>query len=135
MRARQRSSRLVSVAGRVRSLAAVGLLGVAVVVSAPAVARSAGPGPAGAPVLRWHPCEGGFFCATLRVPLDYRRPGGRVISIAVIEHRAASRRPVGSLLFNSGGPGGGSNVVFMPLLYQLLPAQIRARFTIVTFDP
>jgi hypothetical protein len=52
------------------------------------------PPPAGAPVLRWHRCEGGFFCATLRVPLDYRRPDGRLISIAVIEHRATSRQPV-----------------------------------------
>ena len=129
------SSWLVSVASRSRRLAAVSLVAAAVAVPAPALsAGSAGRGPAAAPVLRWHPCEGGFFCATLRVPLDYRRPDGRLISIAVIEHRAASRRPAGSLLFNSGGPGGG-NVAFMPLLYRLFPAQIRARFTIVTFDP
>ena len=86
----QCSSRLVSVALRLRSLAAASLLGAAVVVPVPAVAHSAGPGPAGAAVLRWHPCQGRFFCATLHVPLDYRRPGGRVISIAVIEHRPAS---------------------------------------------
>src|SRR2546429_2831126 len=46
-------------------------------------------------------------CATLRVPLDYRRPAGRAITIAISRLRSTEphgRR--GVLLLNPGGPGG-----------------------------
>jgi pimeloyl-ACP methyl ester carboxylesterase len=46
-------------------------------------------------------------CGTLQVPLDYRRPGGRQITVAVSRIPAAdpaTRR--GVLLLNPGGPGG-----------------------------
>jgi hypothetical protein len=33
-----------------------------------------------APVLKWKACDGGFLCATARVPLDYRHPRGAKIS-------------------------------------------------------
>ena len=43
----------------------------------------------------------------MRVPLDWARPNGRRIRLAVIRHLAS--RPderIGSLFFNPGGPGG-----------------------------
>src|SRR5438309_1144574 len=54
--------------------------------------------------LRWHRCSGGQ-CATLTVPLDYSRPGGKAIKLALF--RIPARDPkhrIGSLLFNPGGP-------------------------------
>jgi hypothetical protein len=55
------------------------------------------------PVLAWKPCDDGFQCATARVPLNYRDPGGAQISIAVISHEAA-------------GPGPGRLPASQPLL-------------------
>src|SRR5580700_9760295 len=49
------------------------------------------------PVLRWRPCDGGFQCATARVPLDYRRPRGATIRLAVLRHLATEpARRIGS---------------------------------------
>lgn len=57
------------------------------------------------PVLKWKACDGGFQCATARVPLDYRHPGGAKISIAVVRHLATDpARRLGSLFINGGGP-------------------------------
>jgi pimeloyl-ACP methyl ester carboxylesterase len=86
------------------------------------------------PVLRWHSCEGTFQCATARVPLDYRQPLGRTISIAVIRRQATDpAHRLGSLFFNSGGPA----EQIGPFLdsYPQIPAELRARFDIVSFDP
>jgi pimeloyl-ACP methyl ester carboxylesterase len=87
------------------------------------------------PVLHWHECDDGFYCAILHVPLDYRHPGRRSIDIAVIEHRPTGRRrAIGSLLFNPGGPGGAGTQA-LPLAYRFFPARLRALFNIVSFDP
>ncbi|MDX6225941.1 MAG: hypothetical protein QOE64_2317, partial [Frankiales bacterium] len=33
--------------------------------------------------LKWHGCGSGFQCATMTVPLDYTKPSGETITIAV----------------------------------------------------
>jgi pimeloyl-ACP methyl ester carboxylesterase len=87
------------------------------------------------PVLAWRACGGGFECATARVPLDWRHPRGPMISIAVIRHLATDpARRVGTLFFNPGGPATGG-VEYLPAFYPLFPAQVRARFDIISFDP
>jgi pimeloyl-ACP methyl ester carboxylesterase len=102
--------------------------------AAVAAARPARPGPA-VPVLHWRPCDGGFQCATARVPLDYRHPRGTKISITLTRHLATGpARPLGSLFFNPGGPGG-PGAESLPYFWKLFPAQARARFSIVGFDP
>ncbi|MGW1495579.1 hypothetical protein [Streptomyces sp. NPDC002402] len=89
--------------------------------------------------LRWTACEGeeqqGFECATAKVPLDYTRPRGRTIDLAVIRHPAtAPGRRVGSLFFNPGGPGG-AGTVGLPAQYEKFPAELRERYDIVSWDP
>src|ERR1700729_4199421 len=68
-------------------LAAAALLAAVLV---PAAAKAAAPGSAAppVPVLHWRSCDGGFQCATARVPLSYRDPRGATIRIAVLRHRA-----------------------------------------------
>ena len=45
-------------------------------------------------------------CARVAVPLDWQRPDGDKIELAVIRHRAGRpRERIGSLFFNWGGPG------------------------------
>lgn len=86
------------------------------------------------PVLHWRSCEGTFQCATARVPLDYHQPLGKTIRIAVIRHQATDRaHRLGSLFFNSGGPA--EQIGPFLASFPQIPAQLRARFDIISFDP
>ncbi len=87
--------------------------------------------------LAWHPCPDAtsFQCATMPAPLDYDRPGGATIGIAVIRHLATDRaHRAGSVFWNPGGPGAAATVN-LPAVYPLFPAGVRARFDIVALDP
>ena len=92
-----------------------------------------------APKLSWRPCaepeQKGFECATARrVPLDYDNPRGGKIQLAVIRQRATDPgHRIGSLFYNPGGPGGAGTA--LPLVIDLFPAEVRARFDIVSWDP
>jgi len=94
------------------------------------------PARAAAPAqVSWSACEDGFECATVPAPLDYDRPRGVQIAIALIRLPAADpARRIGSLLLNPGGPGG-SGVEFARAVAHALAPEVRARFDIVGFDP
>jgi pimeloyl-ACP methyl ester carboxylesterase len=103
---------------------------------------ASGTGSAAVPKLHWGSCaaegEGleAFQCATAVVPLDYDRPKGRQITLALARLPASDpSHKIGSLFLNPGGPGG-SGVDFLfgagPFLYS---DQVRARFDLVGFDP
>jgi hypothetical protein len=87
------------------------------------------PAAVAAPRLSWRACTpgsdaalAGFRCAQLRVPLDYKHPGGRKITLAVVRHPAT--RPgsrIGTLFMNPGGPGG-EGTQQIPDWYLQLPA-------------
>ena len=90
--------------------------------------------------LRWTPCHADvgprFECAVAQVPLDYDRPRGETISLALTRLPATDpKRRIGSLFLNPGGPGG-SGVDFVlgagPFLFT---EEVRARFDLVGFDP
>ncbi|OKJ68648.1 alpha/beta hydrolase [Streptomyces sp. CB02460] len=91
--------------------------------------------------LRWSGCTSpptareGYECAVMKAPLDYRKPDGRTIDVALIRLKATgpNSRRIGSLVLNFGGPGvSGVNG---------LPARIRQfgplldRYDLVSFDP
>ncbi|MFG3494992.1 alpha/beta hydrolase [Streptomyces sp. NPDC047928] len=91
----------------------------------------------------WRSCrapEGGeqpgsqWRCATVDVPLDYAKPDGETIPIALIRKEARDRdRRIGSLLFNFGGPGA-SGVQTLPPSADEYRA-INQRYDLVGFDP
>jgi pimeloyl-ACP methyl ester carboxylesterase len=95
----------------------------------------AAPATAAPPKLDWKPCEKpGFECATAKVPLDYDRPGGRKIELALVRARAidpATR--LGSVFNHPGGPGGSGvdNVLNAP---PQAIAAITRRYDIIGFD-
>ncbi|MFI2213422.1 alpha/beta hydrolase [Streptomyces sp. NPDC020141] len=74
-------------------------------------------------------------CATVKVPLDHRRPGGERLDIAISRIEAtdpAKRR--GALLINPGGPGVWG--LDMPAyLQEAFPASVRERYDLIGFDP
>jgi pimeloyl-ACP methyl ester carboxylesterase len=69
------------------------------------------------------------------VPLDDTVAAGPTISLALVRLPAPDRRHrIGSLVVNPGGPGA-SGVQYLEGSAKLLPAAIRSRFDIVSFDP
>jgi pimeloyl-ACP methyl ester carboxylesterase len=130
-----------------RALAAVVLLLAASACSAPEATTPAAPagradappamGTNGAavPTLSWVPCHGGFQCASAPVPLSYREPHGTQVALAVIKLPATDpAHRIGSLFFNFGGPGS-DGVGELTRFGARYPAELRARFDLVSFDP
>ncbi|MFE0425065.1 alpha/beta hydrolase [Streptomyces sp. NPDC058953] len=135
------SGRLISVA----AVSAVATLTPLITVASPAVAappdRTAkvATATAAAQSPTWARCSPdhpeSFQCATLKVPLDYRKPGGKKIDVTISRIRAAdpaTRR--GVLLFNPGGPGGSG--LGDPLHWgERLPRSVLDQYDLIGFDP
>ena len=90
----------------------------------------------------WGRCEGtsdsptpgsDWQCATLKVPLDYAKPDGETIGLALIRAKATGGNRIGSLLFNFGGPGQ-SGISVMPS-YAGTVSALRERYDLVSWDP
>ncbi|MFI5617281.1 alpha/beta hydrolase [Streptomyces sp. NPDC051567] len=76
-----------------------------------------------------------YECATIKVPLDYRRPEGRMIDLAI--SRMKSENPGarhGALLLNPGGPGG-SGLYDPVLMNDAMAKDVRDRYDLIGFDP
>lgn len=78
--------------------------------------------------------QAGAECADVTVPLNYDAPGGRTITVAISRIRATdTRRRVGPLLLNGGGPGG-PTLGDPPWVRQAMK-EVGARYDIVGVDP
>ncbi|EST34952.1 hydrolase [Streptomyces roseochromogenus subsp. oscitans DS 12.976] len=78
--------------------------------------------------------QAGAQCADVTVPLDYTRPDGRTITVAVSRIRAAdTAHRVGALLLNSGGPGG--QTIGDPPWVRKAMKDVGARYDVVGVDP
>ncbi len=114
---------------------------------APASASAAlGTNGAATPVITWGACDAALLdrfpaedypwvvdyqCGTARVPVDYRKPSGAKIDIAVSKLPATGPGPkVGSVFFNPGGPGARGRGTTM-----LATPKLRERFDLIGFDP
>jgi pimeloyl-ACP methyl ester carboxylesterase len=107
----------------------------------PAVPAATAPAPV-VPHLAWKACgtapagtTAGVQCAMAAFPLDYDRPAGAQVHIAVSRVPARDRaHRIGSLFFNFGGPGGPA-VDYLQSNGAGLFAALNQRFDIVAFDP
>ncbi|WP_344312474.1 alpha/beta hydrolase [Fodinicola feengrottensis] len=110
-------------------------------IAAPALAA---PVTAAAPTIQWGACPpdiaaepgaAALQCGTISVPLDYKRPSGPHINVAVSKLTAtdkAKRR--GVMLLNPGGPGGPG--LDLPLVFgSLMPASVLQSYDLIGFDP
>ena len=107
--------------------------------SAPAAGATEPPDPALARFysqkLSWHSCRSSFQCATLTVPLDYDKPSGRTIGLALLRDPADKpAERVGSLVVNPGGPGAPGTDYAASGGFAFGDA-LRQHFDIVGFDP
>jgi pimeloyl-ACP methyl ester carboxylesterase len=97
------------------------------------------------PAIRWHHCQldaadaegaeldrAGAECGELKVPLDYSRPDGPKISIAMSRLRATGDR-IGTMVLNDGGPGGPG--LSMPLRLRVAMKEAGSRYDLIGVDP
>ncbi|MET9535097.1 alpha/beta hydrolase [Streptomyces sp. NPDC006649] len=88
---------------------------------------------------QWKRCQADspaeFECATIEVPLDYRAPGGKRISLAISRIKAtAPGKRHGVLFSNPGGPGMQGR--YMPMgMQDRLPESTRQKYDLIGFDP
>lgn len=107
--------------------------------AAPSTSRTtSSPGPTSTPPdvapPAWHRCSDGE-CAAIPAPLDPAHPDGAQIHLALYRHRAPDpARRVGALLTNPGGPGA-PGIDFAHTFLRLAPAELKARFDVVGWDP
>jgi len=88
--------------------------------------------------VRWHACGRAnprVRCGSIKVPLDYARPAGRMITLALTEVPATAPpgKRLGLLLVNPGGPGASGLPWAIYVAHSLSPA-VAARYDIVGFD-
>ena len=78
----------------------------------------------------------GLECARIEVPLDYAKPQGGTVQLAVLRHPARGE-PIGSLLTNPGGPGGSGLSAAALTVLSLTKAKspLLDRFQLIGFDP
>lgn len=86
--------------------------------------------------LTWSSCgEKQTFCSTLEVPKNWNNPEGERFKLAVVYRQADSEKPIGSILFNPGGPGSSGVTWVKDSGNQIGTAELRKNFNIVGFDP
>jgi hypothetical protein len=96
--------------------------------------------------IAWHDCRtnpndliaaqlaaAGALCGEMRVPLDYRHPAGRTISIAVDRRPATgTAHKLGTLVVNAGGPDESRSAIAVA---QSGAPALGAQYDLVSFDP
>ncbi|MEO5873928.1 MAG: alpha/beta fold hydrolase, partial [Streptosporangiaceae bacterium] len=126
--------------------AGLGLSGLSIV--APAASAQAKPH---SQPIAWHDCSADLKayaanfptlatatiqCATIKVPLDYKKPHGKKVPIALsrVKHTGSKSTFRGDLLVNPGGPGGTGTNFALRVAGQSSPA-LAAAYDFVGFDP
>lgn len=108
-------------------------------------ASTSAPATAAVPKIQWHKCQlnaadaegaeldrAGADCGDLTVPLDYGRPNGPKITIAMSRLKATGDR-IGTMVLNDGGPGGPG--LSMPLRMRAAMKAAGPRYDLIGLDP
>lgn len=83
----------------------------------------------------WTSCGKDLLCGKVTVPLDWARPQGESIKLAVVYHKAGIAKPLGSVIFNPGGPGASGYDYVMQSIDSLGTERLRQNYNFVGFDP
>lgn len=84
--------------------------------------------------LKWTDC-GEAKCADLTVPVDYAKPGGPTIKLAIDKVPATGHKK-GSVVVNPGGPGGsGVDYAAAAASGYVVSKDVRSSYDVVGFDP
>ncbi|WP_433477926.1 alpha/beta hydrolase [Spirillospora sp. CA-142024] len=132
-------------AGTAAAAVTFGVAGAAAVGTPAAAAARLAPHPEPRPAgLAWTACpakdpvEGtrlkGLQCASIRVPLDHRRPKGEQVTLELTRARHTAAKSQGVVLLNRGGPGAHGRD--LPAFFTgALPKKVAASYDWIGFDP
>ena len=82
----------------------------------------------------WKPCEDKLQCAKVKVPVDYAKPDGDTIELAVVKVASTGNKK-GSLLVNPGGPGASGYDFVRDAGTSHFSESVRANYDLIGFDP
>ena len=107
-----------------------------------APSAEAGPEPGAVESLTWQPCPmpdspPQLQCASIQVPVDYAHPHGATTTIPVDRLPSTGSKPLGSLVFDPGGPGtsGTGFVYYESIGAALFSPSTREHFDLIGLDP
>jgi pimeloyl-ACP methyl ester carboxylesterase len=83
----------------------------------------------------WNSCGTDLYCGTVLVPMDWNNLNTKPISLAVIYHRASAAKPLGSVIFNPGGPGSSGFDFIKDSITDLATSRLKQNYNLVGFDP
>ena len=86
-------------------------------------------------VVSWKTCGNRLLCGQVKVPTNWDEPGAGSLSIAVAYRAADIAKPLGSIIFNPGGPGSSGYDWILNSVDYLGTKTLRSNFNIVGFDP
>lgn len=85
--------------------------------------------------VNWNSCGTDLFCGQVVVPMDWNQPAGATIKLAVVNHRASVASPLGTVIFNPGGPGASGYDFVRNSLSAIGTKTLRANYNVLGFDP
>lgn len=113
----------------------------ALLLTVPPAAQAKTAASAATPKITWGACTSaalksrGAECAKVAVPLDYNKPRGKKIKIAIsrIKHTVPAPQYQGVMLVNPGGPGGSG--LTLSVLGEFVPKDAGKAYDWIGFDP
>ena len=85
--------------------------------------------------LNWKTCGTDLKCATIKVPLDWSKPGAGSINLSINYLASTGSADLGWILENPGGPGGSGLDFVAGGGEQVGSAALRKHYNVVGFDP
>ena len=86
-------------------------------------------------VVDWESCGTRIMCGSVLVPTNWDDPSAGSLSLAVAYRAADIAKPLGSIIFNPGGPGASGYDWILNSVDYLGTENLRSKFNIVGFDP
>jgi pimeloyl-ACP methyl ester carboxylesterase len=83
----------------------------------------------------WKNCGSRILCGHVKVPTNWSNPAAGALSLAVAYRAADIAKPLGSIVFNPGGPGASGYDWILSSVDYLGTKTLRSNFNVVGFDP
>ena len=83
----------------------------------------------------WKQCATDTYCGVVQVPQDWNNLKGPAIELSVDFHRASVAKPLGSVIFNPGGPGASGYDYLLNSTDGITTAKLLKNYNLVGFDP
>ena len=85
--------------------------------------------------VNWKECGEDLKCATINVPVDYKKPAAGSIKLSLNYLASTGEADLGWLVENPGGPGGSGIDFVASASAQVASEAVRKRYNVVGFDP